>query len=100
MAPDGAMQRNCRPADCHETQMKRPDGQWSGDSDSCPCCEELPAEHEQYYCIRCSHGAPQSLVTQQEREYFPGHDRAGAGGSIVMTVPADMRREYPGLLRR
>jgi hypothetical protein len=91
LVPDGAVQRNC--SHCHETQMKRPDGRWSGDRDGCPCCEELPSEHGQYYCTRCSHGAPRSLVTQQEREYFSGHDRQGAGGSIVMTVPADMRRE-------
>jgi hypothetical protein len=91
LAPDGAVQRNC--SHCHETQMKRPDGRWSGDRNDCPCCEELPSEHGQYYCIRCSHGAPRSLVTQQEREYFSGHDREGTGGSIVMTVPADMRTE-------
>ena len=41
LAADGAVQRNC--SHCHETQMKRPDGQWSGDRDGCPCCEELPA---------------------------------------------------------
>ena len=85
------MQRNC--SHCRETQMKRPDGRWSGDRDDCPCCEELPAGHALYYCERCSHGAPRSLVTQQERDYFSGHDREGAGGTIAMTVPADMRRE-------
>ena len=73
--------------------MKRPDGQWSGDPDDCPCCEELPAEHALYYCKRCGHGAPQALVTQQERDYFSGHDRAGTGGSIIMGVPADIRRQ-------
>ena len=91
LAADGAVQRNC--SHCHETQMKRPDGRWSGDRDGCPCCEELPAEHALYYCKRCSHGAPQSLVTQQERDYFSGHDRAGAGASIIMSVPADLRRD-------
>ena len=73
--------------------MKRPGGQWSGDRDGCPCCEELPSEHGQYYCRRCSHGAPRSLVTQQERDYFSSHDRAGAGASIIMGVPAGLRRD-------
>jgi hypothetical protein len=91
LAPDGAVQRNC--SHCHETQMKRPDGRWSGDRDGCPCCEELPSEHEQYYCKRCSHGAPRSLVTQQEREYFSSHHMAGTCGSIIMTMPAKKRRE-------
>jgi len=91
LAVDGAVQRNC--SHCHETQMKRPDGQWSGDRDGCPCCEELPPEHALYYCIRCSHGAPRSLVTQQERDYFSRHDRAGAGASIIMTVPPGLRMD-------
>ena len=91
LTPDDAVQRNC--SHCHQTQMKRPDGQWSGDRDGCPCCEELPSEHGQYYCKRCSHGAPRSLVTQQERDYFSSHDRAGAGASIIMSVPAGLRRD-------
>jgi len=88
--PDDAVQRNC--SHCRETQMKRPDGQWSGDHDRCPCCEDFPQEHEQYYCNRCSHGAPRSLVTQQERDYVASKHREGAG-VIVMGVPADMRRK-------
>jgi hypothetical protein len=75
LAADGAVQRNC--SHCHETQMQRPDGRWGGDPDDCPCCEELPAEHILYHCKRCGHGAPRSLVTQQERDYFSGHDRTG-----------------------
>jgi len=91
LAAEGAVQRNC--SHCHQTQMKRPDGQWSGDREGCPCCEELPAEHGQYHCRRCSHGAPRSLVTRQERDYFSSHDLAGAGASIIMSVPAGLRRD-------
>lgn len=89
--PDDAVQRHC--GHCREAQMKRPDGQWSADRDGCPCCEELPQEHGQYYCERCSHGAPRSLVTQQERDYVSSHHRAGAGATVIMGVPADIRRE-------
>lgn len=91
LAADGAVQRNC--SHCHERQMRRPDGQWSGNRDGCPCCEELPAEHALYYCERCSHGAPRSLVTQQERDYLSGRDKADAGACIIMDMPADLRRE-------
>jgi len=91
LAPDDAVQRNC--SHCHATQMKRPDGRWSGDGDACPCCEELLSEHARYYCTRCGHGAPRPLVTQQERDYFSSHDQAGTGGSIIMGIPADMRRQ-------
>ncbi len=90
--PDGAVQREC--AHCHKTQMKRPDGRWSGDPDGCPCCEELPSEHSQYSCIRCRHGAPCSLVTEQERTYFLDRTRASASGNLIaMTIPSNVRRE-------
>jgi len=61
-------------------------------SDALEVCEDFPQEHEQYYCNRCSHGAPRSLVTQQERDYVASQHREGAG-VIVMGVPADIRRK-------
>jgi hypothetical protein len=94
LAPDGAAQRSC--SHCRETQMKRPDGRWSGDRDGCPCCGELPSEHGHYYCIRCGHGAPRSLVTQQERDYFSEAEASANGPIAAMTAPADMRRKQPG----
>lgn len=88
---DGAVQRNC--THCHETQIRRPDGRWKADPEDCPCCEELPGEHALYHCKRCGHGAPKSLVTQQERDYFSSRVGTRAGASIMTGVPEDVRRK-------